>query len=87
MVTQPSPSAVALVEPAAPMWAQRMALKMVGFFMPITPRAPMPLWTVTKANLPPAADWPNTVVIVSDQSELAISLGGAWLKISTGGPV
>jgi hypothetical protein len=53
----------------------------------MTPRAPMPVWTVTKAELPPAADWPNTVVIVSDQNELALSLGGAWLKISTGGPV
>lgn len=87
MVTQAAPSSTALVEAAAPMWAQRMALKMVRLFMPMTPRAPMPVWTVTKAELPPAADWPNTVVIVSDQNELALSLGGAWLKISTGGPV
>lgn len=87
MVTQKNPSISALVEPAAPMWAQRMVLHFLDYFVPVAQRAPMQLWATTKANLPPAKDYPFCVAVVSDQNELALSLGGVWLKIVTGGPV
>jgi hypothetical protein len=87
MVTQAAPAATALVEPLAPMWAQRMVLKMQRFFMPMTPMAPMFVWTTTKADLPPATDYPNCIVIVSDAGELALSYNGAWLKVTMEGPV
>jgi hypothetical protein len=87
VTTQNVPPISALVEPAAPMWAQRMVLRLTTYFMPIAWRQPFPIWASTKAQLPPAADFPYCVVVVSDQNELALSLGGAWLKIVTGGPV
>jgi hypothetical protein len=87
MVVQRQQPSIALVEPAAPMWAQRMVLKLQDYFLPLAQRQPMAIWACTKAQLPPAADFPFGVVIVSDQNELAVSLGGTWLKIVTGGPV
>jgi len=81
------PAISALVEPQAPMWAQRMVLHFLDFFMPLQQREPMPIWTCAKAKLPPATAYPNTIVIVSDQNELAVSLGGSWLKVTMGGPV
>ena len=80
-------SIVALVEPGAPLWAQRMMLKLQGYFLPQVPKEPLALWATTKALLPPAAEWPLSVVIVTDQNALAVSLGGVWLKLATGGPI
>jgi hypothetical protein len=79
--------ATALVEPEAPMWAKRMVLKFLDFFMPIDFRRPLPVWACKKADLPLASDYPNCVVVVSDQNELALSVGGSWLKVTMGGPV
>jgi hypothetical protein len=81
------PAISALVEPAAPMWAQRMVLHFLDFFMPLQQRAPMQIWACKKAALPPASDYPFSLVIVSDIGELAISLGGTWMKVVTSGPV
>lgn len=87
MVIQRPPATTALVEPSAPMWAQRMILKLLGFFQAVTPTAPNMLWRCNKADLPPATEWAGCVVIVPDQNALAISNGGQWLKISTAGPI
>jgi hypothetical protein len=86
MVIRPS-ATTALVEPGAPMWAQRMVLKMLEYFAPMALRQPMPVWASTKANLPPASDYPNCLVYVSDQGGLGLSVNGAWVKITPGGPV
>ena len=61
--------------------------KFLDYFVPQAQRQPMQLWDCPKAQLPPAADWPFCVVVVSDQNELAVSMGGQWLKLVTGGPV
>lgn len=86
-ITQRAPSTTALVEPDAPPWAQRMVLKLVSYFQPLRPRAPVLMWHVNKVDLPPADDWPGALVLVADQNELAISVGGAWLKVVSTGPV
>ena len=45
-----------------------------------TPTKPVRLATINQADLPPAADWPGTAIIVGDQHTLAISvfLAGVW---------
>lgn len=81
-----SPSAL-LVEPNAPLWAQRMALRLPKVFAPITPNQPLKIWAVNKVDLPPPEDWPDCIVVVPDQACLAVSDGAAWLKVAFGGPV
>jgi hypothetical protein len=76
-----------LVEPAAPPWAQRFALRLEQHFKPLFPAEPINVWAVTKAELPPPADWRGCMVIVSDQACLAVSDGASWQKIAFGGPV
>jgi hypothetical protein len=80
-------SLTGLLQPDAPQWAQRFALRLLDTVVLKHPVAPVELWQCSKASLPPAGDWAGCVVIVSDQSELAISYGGQWLKIATAGPV
>jgi hypothetical protein len=67
-----------LLEPTAPSWAQRLALRLDKVFLNLFPTAPVRLWPVTKANLPAAADWPGAVVYVNDVKKLGISDGAAW---------
>lgn len=86
MVTQQAPSTTALLEPAAPPWAQRMMLKLVGFFVPVFPVQPVRVWGVAQADLPPAADWPRGIVYVTDLGKLALSNGVAWTD-TVGGPL
>ena len=77
----------ALLEPGVPGWAPRMLQKMRRYFQPVFAVQPNHIWQVYKADLPPAADWAGCVVMVVDQDCLAFSVGGAWRKISTAGPV
>ena len=50
-----------------------------------TPTAPVPLWSVLFADLPPAADWPaGSLVWVSDKGKVGVTTGAAWTD-TTGG--
>jgi hypothetical protein len=83
MVTQP-PSTTALIEPATPGWAQRMVLKLVGFFVLAFPVQPVRLWTATFAQLPLAKEWPGALVWVPDKGKVAVSNGTAWVTTDGG---
>jgi hypothetical protein len=50
----------------------------------ITPGAPTALFSVAAAGLPPAADHPKTVVLVTDLNILAHSDGAHWIRQDTG---
>ncbi|TAJ70703.1 MAG: hypothetical protein EPO51_16570 [Phenylobacterium sp.] len=50
----------------------------------ITPGAPTPLFAVAAAGLPPAADHPQTLVLVTDLNILAHSDGAHWIRQDTG---
>lgn len=51
------------------------------------PRAPTPVFTVAAAGLPPAADWTNCVVRVSDLDILAVSNGTSWIRQDNGSAI
>lgn len=82
-----APSSSALVEPGAPMWAQRMALKMLTFFKLVHPTAPAEMWRTKQADLPPAADWPGCLAVVVDLDTLAVSDGTDWRRLDFGAPI
>ena len=48
------------------------------------PAAPQSVFAVTQARLPPAARYPQCVVLVSDLNILAHSDGTHWLREDTG---
>ncbi|MDO8901676.1 MAG: hypothetical protein Q7V15_10000 [Phenylobacterium sp.] len=49
-----------------------------------TPGAPTPVFACAAADLPPAADWPERLVLVRDLSTLAVSDGAGWIRQDTG---
>lgn len=49
-----------------------------------TPEAPTPLYACAQAALPPAANWPRTLLLVSDLNILAHSDGIHWIRQDTG---
>ena len=51
------------------------------------PGEPTPVWSVASADLPPAGDWPDAVVRVSDLNILAVSDGSAWIRQDTGAAI
>lgn len=48
------------------------------------PGAPTPLFACAAAQLPPAAAWPRTLLLVSDLNILAHSDGVHWIRQDTG---
>lgn len=50
----------------------------------IAPGAPTPLFAVAAADLPPAAAYPRTLVLVTDLNILAHSDGAHWIRQDTG---
>ncbi len=48
------------------------------------PAEPKPVFAVAQAGLPPAATYPNTVLIVTDLNILAHSDGIHWIRQDTG---
>jgi hypothetical protein len=83
MVAARGPAAP-LLEPGAPSWAQRFALRLASTFVISFPTAPIRLWSVVKADLPPAAEWTGALVYLNDLNKLAISDGTAWLDAMGG---
>lgn len=87
MVTIVKAPTSVLMEPGAPAWAQRFALRLAVVFKLVNPQAPVAIWPSYKADLPPPIDWIGSLVYVPDQDCVAISDGVNWRKISLGGPV
>ena len=50
----------------------------------IVPGGPTALFAVTQAGLPPAASYPQTLVLVTDLNILAHSNGINWIRQDTG---
>ncbi|WP_293907480.1 hypothetical protein [Phenylobacterium sp.] len=50
----------------------------------MTPAAPVALFAVAQAGLPPAAAHPQTLVLVTDLNILAHSDGSHWIRQDTG---
>jgi hypothetical protein len=50
----------------------------------LQPAAPTPLFAVAQAGLPPAATYPQTLVLVTDLNILAHSDGVHWIRQDTG---
>jgi hypothetical protein len=50
----------------------------------MAPGAPVALFAVAQAGLPPAADHPQTLVLVTDLNILAHSDGSHWIRQDTG---
>jgi hypothetical protein len=48
------------------------------------PGAPTPLFATPQAGLPPAADHPQTLALVTDLNILAHSDGAHWIRQDTG---
>ena len=53
----------------------------------LAPGAPTPVFAVSQAGLPPAAAYPQTLVLVTDLNILAHSDGAQWIRQDTGGVV
>jgi hypothetical protein len=51
------------------------------------PGAPTPLFAVAKAGLPPPAEHPRTLVLVTDLNILAHSDGASWIRQDTGAAI
>lgn len=82
MVT-PAPPAP-LLEPNAPGWATRFAALLPRTFLGLFPSAPVRLWPVLFADLPPAASWTGCMVYVTDKAKVGLSNGATWTT-TTGG--
>ena len=67
-----------LLEPDAPGWAQRFALRLEALFVGRFPKAPVRLQSVLFADLRPAADWTGCIVYVSDKAKVGLSNGTTW---------
>ena len=50
----------------------------------IAPGAPTPVFAVAVAGLPPAAAYPQTLVLLTDLNILAHSDGAHWIRQDTG---
>lgn len=51
------------------------------------PGQPVAVYAVPSSDLPPAADWQNGVLRVSDLNILAVSDGVAWIRQDTGAAI
>ena len=58
-----------------------------ALFALIAPGEPQPLFVVSQAKLPPAAGYPNTLLLVSDLNILAHSDGVHWIRQDTGAQI
>ncbi|MFZ5720308.1 MAG: hypothetical protein ACOY5Y_12710 [Pseudomonadota bacterium] len=55
-----------------------------GLLSLLQPGAPTPVFATDQAGLPPAADHPRTLVLVTDLNILAHSDGVHWIRQDTG---
>lgn len=69
---------VALLEPGAPPWAQRLVLRLQDVFAPLVPKSPVRLPAFASTSLPAPADWRGCIIYVPDKGKVARSDGTAW---------
>ena len=55
-----------------------------GLLTLLQPAAPTPVFAVAQTGLPPPAEHPHTVVLVTDLNILAHSDGSHWIRQDTG---
>lgn len=67
-----------LLEPSAPDWAGRFALRLQQFFQPLIPSSPLQLKAFPSTALPAPADWLGCVIYVSDKHKVGLSNGTTW---------
>lgn len=48
------------------------------------PQGPVRVWRVAQAELPPAYDWQDHAVFVTELNVLAVSNGESWIRQDTG---
>jgi hypothetical protein len=75
---------VALIDADAPIWAQKFSLSLDQAYVGQFPTAPVKLWGVLQAKLPPAAKYPGCIVYVSDLGKVGLSNGTAWTQTDGG---
>lgn len=75
---------VALIDANAPNWAQKFSLSLDREYVGQFPQAPVRLWGVAQANLPPAEKWTGCLVYVMDLSKVGVSNGTAWVQTDGG---
>lgn len=74
-----------LIEPGAPPWALRFALRLQQTFWPVFPSQPQRVWNAGPVSaLPPPAAWPGA--IVQADGALWMSDGVAWTMVGSGVP-
>jgi hypothetical protein len=77
-----------VVGPEIPEAMRPFALSVVEAIRALqTPLSPTPLFPCLEAGLPPAADWTNFAVWVSDLSVAAVSDGTDWIRLDTGAAI
>lgn len=77
-----------VVGPEIPEGMRTFALSVVEAIRALqVPQSPVPVLALTAAELPPAANYPNCVVRVSDLDILAVSNGSEWVRQDTGASV
>lgn len=67
-----------LLEAGAPAWAGRMALRIIGAFVPLEPSAPVRLPSFVSTSLPDAAAWVGCAIYVPDKAKIGLSNGTGW---------
>lgn len=87
MVIYAKPPNVSLVEPGAPPWAQRFALRLRQYFQSRFPTQPVQIFACDKPDLPPASEYAGCLVVLVDEQCLAIARQGVWRRVNLGGPV
>jgi hypothetical protein len=75
-----------LLEPNAPQWAQRFALRIAKTFQNVFPTQPTRLWSAPSTALPDPASWAGCILYVPDKLKVAVSTGAAWVSAG-GGPL
>ncbi len=53
----------------------------------VQPMQPVRVYACLQADLPPAADWSNCVLRVTDLNVLAFSDGSDWIRADTGAAI
>ena len=51
------------------------------------PRSPSPVFATSADQIPPAEQWVNCVLRITDLDILAVSNGARWIRQDTGAPI
>jgi hypothetical protein len=77
-----------VVGPEIPASLRPFALSVVEAIVALqVPGSPTPLFACDEADLPPAANWPDHALKVSDLDIVAVSNGTSWIRQDTGAAI